>query len=370
VGNSRIFIDVIYVNSKNSVTVTRSADAYKLAGEMVSVPLVFAHDGSYNSDFALVGNPFMSTIDFTALAEANTGQIKNNYQVWTGKEETVGFVGYHPDGTWGLSSEVTTAKYIAPLQSFFVEKSNNYESGGLSFNVAAVSATGKGTLRNAVNTNNKMEIIASNETASVLAFIAQRPEGQTIAGNADARKMLNEVSSLPEVYTVKPTGNGSIAVLGANIIPAAEALIPVGLFTSHTGTMSLTFKGMDSYENTIITLIDNAFGSKEIDLTGLSSYRYDFDFEPAMAGNEILPVEDRFTIRLTPSVPTGVYTPSVPVLVYSKNQAIHILSNASNLIKQIQIYNAQGILVYSNDQINDSSSGEINQGGISCIISQ
>ncbi|MDR2805481.1 MAG: T9SS type A sorting domain-containing protein, partial [Dysgonamonadaceae bacterium] len=205
------------------------------------------------------------------------------------------------------------------------------------------------------NTNNKLEITASNETASVLAFIAQRPEGQTTVGNADARKMLNDVSSLPEVYTLKPTANGSIAVLGANIIPAGEALIPVGLFTSHTGAMSLTFKGMDSYENTTITLIDNATDNKEIDLTGLSSYRYDFDFEPATAGNEILPVEDRFAIRFAPSTPTGVHTPSVSALVYSKNQSIHIVSDASNLIKQIQIYNAQGILVHTGDQLNTSS---------------
>jgi hypothetical protein len=346
-----------YVNSETSVTATRSADAYKLAGETVSTPLVFASDDDYSSDFALVGNPFMSTIDFSALATSNSDQIKNNYQIWTGKGDAAGFTGYNPNGTWGVDVSETTDNYIAPLQSFFVEKSDNYneEGANLEFNIS-ISATGEGTLRSAVNAANKLEIVASNETASVLTFIAQREEGQMIAGNADARKMLTGVSRLPEVYTLKPAADGSAAVLGANIIPAGAVSIPVGLFTSHTGAMSLTFKGMDSYENTTITFVDNAADNRETDLTGLSSYRYDFNFEPATADGGILPVEDRFFIRLAPGSLTGLQqTPLVPVLVYSKNQAIHIVSDPSNLIKQVRMYNAQGILAYANNRVNASS---------------
>jgi hypothetical protein len=110
------------------VSVTRGADAYRLAaiaGGNVKIPLVFGEDnGKY---YALAGNPYMTTIDFDKLYADNSTKIKPVFRIWT---ET-GFVVYDKNN------------YIAPMQSFFVEKADNYSGDDkLIFNIATITATG------------------------------------------------------------------------------------------------------------------------------------------------------------------------------------------------------------------------------------
>ncbi|GHT02994.1 hypothetical protein FACS189440_04060 [Bacteroidia bacterium] len=110
------------------VSVTRGADAYRLATieeGSVKIPLVFGEDnGKY---FALVGNPYMTTIDFDKLYTDNSTKIKPVYRIWTG----TGFVVCDQNS------------YIAPMQSFFVEKADNYIGDDkLTFNIANITATG------------------------------------------------------------------------------------------------------------------------------------------------------------------------------------------------------------------------------------
>jgi hypothetical protein len=73
-----------------------------------------------SSYFALVGNPFMTTIDFEKLAEDNNTSI-NSYLIWTRE----GFSGYSKSGTFGtITATDDLTKYIAPLQSFIVERTD------------------------------------------------------------------------------------------------------------------------------------------------------------------------------------------------------------------------------------------------------
>ena len=341
----------VYENGSTALTAARNAAvAYKLADTPVAEPLVFAHDDEYNSDFALVGNPFMSTIDFDLLHADNSSAIKQNYQIWTG----AGFVGYTTNGCFGtiLDTEISPAdQYIAPLQSFFVEKDAG--AADLVFNIAA-SATGEGTLKSAKTTSNKLEIIATNPSASVLAFVADRENGQEMVGSEDAGKLFIGASEIPEVYTLKERANETLAPLGANIIHSDNMVIPVGLFTTYNGNMSLIFKGMNDY-NAQITLIDHVEGDLAINLTDLPQYQYDFDFTPLMSGDEYLPVDNRFSIQLAPKVPTGLDTPSASgVKVYLKNKQIHVLAGLDK-IQQVAVYNVQGMLLQLNQSLNTSS---------------
>jgi len=293
-----------------------------LANTSVSKTLNFVTEQS--SAFALVGNPFMSTIDFSKLIESNT--IAGSYIIWT---ET-GYVGYNE--TTGSNFGITTFeldKYIAPLQSFIVEKGTN--TGDLIFN-ATIQATGSGSeLRTSESKNNKLDIIAENETASVLTFIANRENGQ------DSRKLFSEKSDIPDIYTLK----GETA-LGANIINTNNLLVPIRLSTTHNGNINFTFSGMDSYDAKI-TFIDTE--RENIDITGLSTYTYSFDNTPA---------EERFFIQFAPTGETNTNNPtSGSTNIYSKDQAIHIIS--TDAIKQIIIYNTQGQTIYSNNNVNTSS---------------
>jgi hypothetical protein len=306
--------------------ITLEGDA--LAGVSVSEDLDFGADlGSY---FALAGNPFMTTINFNALYTANNNAIAPSYLIWTG---ATGFSGYNKSGTFGtITIGSGLSQDIAPLQSFILEKANE-TSINLNFNLADIQATGSVELKSDENPGNKLDIIASNPTASVLTFIANREDGQS------SRKLFSERNNVPDIYTL----NGDIA-LGANIIHTNDILVPVGLATTYTGNMSLTFKGMDSYDAQISFM--DVVANQEVDITGLNTYEYTFDYAAE---------ENRFFVRIQSS-PTGLNNLTAnEITVYSKDKTIFAISGSSDLIRKIRVYNTQGVLVYADENVNAPS---------------
>jgi hypothetical protein len=278
--------------------------------------------------------------------------------IWTGSE---GFTGYTPNGTWengATSAPPTEYGPIAPLQSFFVENIQTGEEAGnlqLTFNVNTHSsgATGTGFLKSAAASNDKLTIMAGNGESSVLTFIANREDGQNALSSRDARKLFSEVSELPDIYTLKPADEGLIAV-GANIIHSDDIEIPVGIFTSFEGNLTLTFEGMDRYDAQI-TFIDKQ-ENRTITLTGLSHYEYEFNYLPIVNMDSVaIPTNDRFVIRFTPATLTEIRPiAEQTVNVYSQNGAIHASGAVSNPIRQIVVYNTQGAVVYADNQVNSS----------------
>lgn len=325
-----------------------------LAGESLNESLAFTHDSDYDSDFALVGNPYLSSIDFTQLIALNGTKINDNYQIYTGTGSTDSdedgnvdadgsYVGYHPLGDWGVSVSETLNQFIAPFQSFIVEKNTGDTGDELVFNTSITGgATGNGVLKAAGNVTDKLEITATNPTASFVTFIANHENSQ------DAGRMSAGIGNIPDIYTLKGT-----KALGANIIQTDDLLVPLGIATAYAGNMTLTFKGMDTYDAKI-TLIDNEKeGNKEIELTG-SEFIYSFDYTPAKnAGNEIVANNTRFAIQFAPTTPTAISKVTESnVTVYSKDKSIRVVSSSFDRIKGIYVYDAQGRIVYANDQVN------------------
>jgi hypothetical protein len=310
----------------------------------LSETLSFGSADDRGTDFALAGNPFITGIDFDALYSANTGVIKDAYQVWTAAGA---YSGYTKTGEFGAVTATGLDNFIAPLQSFIVEKSAGLtgNTGTLNFNLATVSAnaTGKGVLRAAEDAVDKLDIIASNGTVDVLTFIANRENAN------DAGKLKAEINNIPDIYTLK---DGE--ALGANIVSTYDITIPIGIATAYSGSLTLTFKGMDKYAAKI-TLFDTESESSEgIELTGASS-SYPFTYTPKKdAGNQVIPDETRFSLRFASG--TGLNDKAIQtVSVYSRDNAIFAVSNSSNLIRQILLYNAQGRLIYANDKVNAPS---------------
>lgn len=349
------------------VTVNRTLDAYKLAESPVTETLTFVEDLNYisTSDFALAGNPFMTTIDFTKLVDANPNVISDTYLIWSGKgidnASPGGFLGYNVDGSYGIQSEDLIDEideYIAPLQSFIVVKGT---AGGttLDFNLADISADATGTLKSTTASANKIEIVASNETASVLTFIANREYGDNMLCSKDGRKLLSGLSNVPEVYTLKQTSNDGKAAVGANIINLNNSIsIPVGLATAYAGEMTLTFSGMADYAAYNIQLSDLKAdgGSAVIDLTGKTDFTYPFTYTPPTDKNddtEIIPDNERFVLLFSPKSITGIGSTNdlEQVLVYFRDNTLYAVSAANDLIRQLHIYDMQGQLLYAADNI-------------------
>ena len=312
-----------------------------LAGANVTKTLDFINSNG-ESRFTLVGNPFMSTINFESLVTNNLNVIGNSYLIWQEKDGVGGYAGYNASasGSFGLTSTVPIDEYIAPLQSFIVEKGSN--TGDLLFS-ANIQATGSSNgLRASEDLSDKLNIIAENEVASTLTFIANRENGQ------DSHKLFSEMSNVPDVYTLK----GEIA-LGANIINTDNLLIPIGLSTTYSGNMSFTFNGMDNYDATI-SFIDVL--GETIDISNRPAYTYAFNYIPSVKDEKVVPSENRFFIQM--SSKTGIANWSnglEKVDIYAKDNTIHIISTSSNLIKQVTVYNLQGQVLYASDQLNTST---------------
>ena len=154
---------------------------HRLAGTNVSLMPDFGKTG--NSSFALVGNPFMTTIDFDRLRMQNFNLIKGSYHVWMIVDGQEGYVCYNPYGNFGILSETQIDNLIAPLQGFVVEQVEEPEPDLLNFNLIGISSRILLSYSEQAR-NNKIEIIAKNDKASVLTFISMRDEGSVQIGRA------------------------------------------------------------------------------------------------------------------------------------------------------------------------------------------
>ena len=340
-------------DNSTSYKVGRSDDAYRLAGGSVLKTLNFGkNDEAGGGDVALVGNPYMAALDFDKLYEENidtddgTEIIKPSYQVWTGSS---GYGVYTCSGYAGpLLSKGNLNNYIAPLQAFIVEKPSPSASDPLLFK-ESMTTVNPVTLRSSASNKNKIDIVARNPVAGILTFIAKREGGQEEFGNLDARKIISGISDVPEVYTLKPCNGGSIAT-AVNIIKNDEGLIPIGLATSYTGNITLSFSGMDTYD-AYLSLID-AETKIEVDLTSLSSYDYVVNYTPEKINGNPAVCENRFFIRISKSHTALREISTEKADVFETGGIIQVISSASNPIKEVAVYNLQGMLIYKATAIN------------------
>ena len=332
----------------NAYQVNRSESAYQLAGESVAKTLNFGENTEAGGNVALVGNPYMASLNFDDLYTANSSVIKPSYQVWTGS----GYGVYTGTGSAGALEPTLTGSLIAPLQGFLVEKSDGASSSSLNFTETMATAEAT-TLRSSANIGDKLDIVARNSVGGVLTFIAKREGGQDSFGDLDARKIINDLSDIPEVYTLKPYKDKTIAA-AVNIIGNDDLVIPIGLATSYTGNITLSFSGMDSY-NAKLSLID-VETNKEIDLTGLASYDYDVNYTPKTVNGSVAVCEDRFFIRISKAMTGLQETLAETVKVFETNGGlIQIISSASNPIKEAAVYDLQGALKYKESAIHAAS---------------
>jgi len=330
-----------YVRGTISYSVNRDQNAYQLAGESVTKTVEFA-DGY----FALTGNPYMAALDFSKMYNQNKAVINDTYHVWT----DAGFESYSCSmGAFGVIGVVEQSAFIAPLQGFLVEKSVTASSASVAFNENMTTVQSNIKLRAATANENRLTIDARNSIAGVRTIIAKMDGGQDKFGNLDSRKIINTIGSTPEIYTLKPYNSGLIAV-GINVINNDNLLIPIGLATNFTGQIKLSFSGMNTY-HAKLTFTDAA-ANKEIDLTGLASFDYVFNYTPKTVNGEAAVCEDRFFIRISKSA-TGIEEiPVEKVNIFEANGYIQAVSCAANPIKEVAIYNLQGVIIYKESFLN------------------
>ena len=336
----------------NYTTKTRTAAANRFVFEQaaetpnVSYPVtagdvVWANDTHH---FALIGNPYLSSIDFDQFYADNSASIKNGFYLFAGDE----YKTYSPGGS-------DLNRYIAPMQSFLVEMQESVQTANLNFQVANISIPRNDVsfLRSSQQPIDQLKITLSNENGSSNTYLATRAYGSETVNQYDLSKLLSSVKSSPEIYTLKSMKQDGMrqSAIANNIISIDNALIPLGMITSWQGNMNFTLTGMDNYNAQIMFM--DALLDVEEDISGQTEFNYNFSYSPNKDNKgQVLANENRFFLRIS-NVPTGMNNNAGRITVYNMNHAICILSSSNDPIKSILITDLQGRTLYRNDSVNE-----------------
>ena len=130
-----------------SFGVNRTEKAYKLNTSATITTSIVPIRGSDNHYFAMVGNPYMSTIDFDKFWADNSSKLKatKGYYVYIDGEleeedtQRLGaFATYNNPSAYPYANNNRIDKYIAPMQAFIVELANG-SVNALDFKIADIS---------------------------------------------------------------------------------------------------------------------------------------------------------------------------------------------------------------------------------------
>ncbi len=295
-------------------------------------------------DKVLIGNPYMSALDFNAFLEANPGIKDIGYQIFNGRD------GYHD-----ITRE--NADMVAPMQSILVEAATT-GTLNVNFNAKDMAKTDAGIrLRSVTGTEpNQITITATNEAGEVKAYIRQSYEASDEFCRFDLSKIIASppVSKRPEIYTLTHMEDNRKRALVVNTIESNDLIIPIGIITTYAGEIKLEFTGMDLYD-AAVTFIDMEKG--ETTITGMETFSYTFNYVPQLdEDNYAVAKEDRFMLRISPKITTGADNTDKAndVMAYIHNDDLVVNSSRGNEIERVQVYDIEGRRIYSRYNINST----------------
>ena len=306
-----------------SKPITRSENAGKLVSDNlknneadaeISVQLQ-AND---NSNYYLIGNPFMAHLDAAKFFSENKDVLQQKYWKVTGDVQDVAA----SDGTtdWA-STEGTDIPTIAPLQSFFVQKTTGATSNEVTFTADMQ------TLATETDGTNTSALILTAQTAdgktSRAAIAYDATAKATYETSEDAELFLDSnLSDVPTIYTVAGT-------MATSINRTSELYnIPVGIYGNSTEMVTLSFDGLKNFSSA--TLYD---AEKRTET-------------PLREGTTItLPTNTsgRYFLRAgAPTANESIATDAIQIYTLSGNR---VMVTSTAPLKDIRVYTISGALV-------------------------
>jgi hypothetical protein len=279
----------------------------------------------------LVGNPFLSHLDFGELYKDNDGGIDSYYRIWSDKSLYV----VHVDENGDVASSNPNGEgstLIAPLQSFFVKTRSDAD---LTINVENVSVTkangaSEPALRQAGNNTESLKIIARNQDYASAVVLLRK----TVQAGNSVRKVFTSYEEVPELYI----GVQAMEILN---IDKTTLSVPLGIRALDGESITLTFAGINNISDRI-SLYD-ALENRTVTLDENTSYSFTNDAT----------LSDRFFVLFGENGQTGIRLSGNVFnsnISYKDNQ-IKVTSSPLNLIRLVKIYTAQGQLIANDDHL-------------------
>lgn len=241
----------------------KAIGAITVAGTSVE-GYAFQLTGDTNSELRMVGNPFMSAIDFDKLVEVNSTLIEPYYYIFTNNTWKVYYSGV-------TTPPSTLQKEILPLQAIVIKKK---ATGELLFptsgNKNVLLAPNKDwTLQSRTTGSSdpvrRVSVVATNSAGQGGESILL-PDTELSPAPALFYPAIDEV---PTVYFVDTeVGTPNIIQSGASL-----SVVPMGVHSSLMGTIELDFSSLTSNLFTRLSLYDRAT-RREHDLLADPHYTY------------------------------------------------------------------------------------------------
>ncbi|GHT65405.1 hypothetical protein AGMMS50239_25100 [Bacteroidia bacterium] len=333
---------VVYAEGEGEVTYTFTG--IPNTGD-VEVPLTRTADVT-KEGFNLVGNPYLSYIDWDEVSSVNGSVVEPT--IWY-RTKTDAYQFYTYSSESGLSDPVLEypLQYIPPMQGFWVRANN--AAGTFKFTEDAkrsneTAGAGNGNILRQATGNQRplvrLQLADGGKTDRAVIFADKNAKDGF--DRYDSGKMF---SSDAAIYTV--AGNEKLIFNGLSAISAGTE-IALGFSTGHSGEYSIAAIAVQDLDGFDVILKDNSQAT-EFSLTDGEAYR----FTSGITDNT-----SRFSVilREQKSV-TDVVPVNGEVSVYASNNTLYVQSPVA--VKQVRVYNLVGKLLYSTKEsvINNVSSG-------------
>lgn len=338
--------DAAWVQDHNNLTSAQKDNRFRFVFEDHYVGnqiVVDINPGATN----IIGNPFMSYLNFDKFYSDNLNNIYGYYRIWDGAK-FYSYISGSGSETWsglvGLTTDTSPSsatRYIAPMQSFFVESKSG--AGSLLFKPEDITSGGASSvtvlrssaqdLSNVIRLNLALD---KNESQAIVAF--RNGASSDFKKGEDIEKLFAPGDQTAELYTLTRDLAASEINIGGTEAESQE--VEIGIKTVKTGSGTITVDGIDKvniYDK--VVLVDKQL-NKEYDLRKVSSV----SFEKSSTEN----LEKRFYLRLSQKVVSGIGEEKVSgpnSLKLKKDIDRYIIESTDSPIRSIAVYDVLGRLI-------------------------
>ncbi len=308
--------------------VPRSGEAYRFIFEgsdsfEMTIPITDG-DNDGDTDWIMVGNPFLSSLDFDVFYADNSAYIEDYYNLFTGSSFPTTYVS---------SSE----RKIASFQAFFVKPKGSVGSSiTLRFTEDMSVLRDDGAshqLRSAIP-GKTLRMTVTNAVGSSWADLV-------FDFNHDIERLFSKDNSkVPQIYTRSlEAGRKNIVQYVRN---NPQRVIPVGIRGGQFGPYTLSFDNVESLSFQMLVLFDKKL-NRIVDIERTPTYTFEHT-----DGD----LSDRFELSFN-RVPSGIEElDATTTQVYVANRILNVLSEEK--INSVQVANLQGVSVLNDNHVNGS----------------
>lgn len=275
-------------------------------------------------DDIMIGNPFISSLDFDRFYALNSSKMENYYRLYTvGNFET-------------YTSELRPL--IASMQAFFIKP-----QGAVGSEIEFSFTEDMSVLRNfdyqlkstkRSEIGNMLKISAENNDGSSWILLAPDSEQK----NDIVRLFSKDLRNTPQIYSYGANLNkNTIQYVGE------DEQISLGIRTESNRQFKLIFDNIENFPAESLWLYDKEL-KREYNLSDNNVY----PFENASEN-----LSDRFVLSMK-KIPTGIEpVTDSKTNIYLEDKELHV--DSDDILKRIQIFNIQGLTVFLETEMNTHS---------------